>query len=62
MKLFEVNLTRIADLLVVGDSEREVVDALRDTDIDHLDLPEWEMYTTDLIQAVCQTRLCRTVS
>ncbi len=49
MKLYDVNLTRTADLLVAGESERDVVRAMHDADLDSWDLNGWDVYATDLI-------------
>lgn len=49
MKLFEVDLHRSALLRVAGHSEEEVERAVAGAELDGWDIPEWEVYATDLV-------------
>lgn len=58
MKLFEVCLTRNVDLLVAGESENEVVEAVMDADLDDWGFPDWQVYATDLIENARTEQAC----
>lgn len=58
MRLFEVNLTRTVDLLIAGESEEEVLQVVQAADKEEWDLPEWEIYTTDLIDDAKTEQAC----
>lgn len=49
MKLFEVDLNRSATLRVAGESVEAVERAVAGADLDWWDIPEWEVYATDLV-------------
>lgn len=58
MKLFEVNLTKSFDVVIVAESDEAVCRALRDSPLEQWDLPPWQVITCDLIENAHTIREC----